>query len=253
MLALFDQTIFATLPPVYREVDRALDPNAAERGRRVRAVPPMGHLGGRRSRRQPRVTAEVTRAAMAIQADHALRGLEAAARRIARTLSVSERDVPPSRALRRALDRDARELPEVAAELGRTLPDAPHRRKLGLAAASARRDPRRATPARYDRAAGVPRRTSRRLQRSLDAGGAPAAGVGRAAAPAVAGGDVRVPSRLDGGAAAFAACSRRPRAEVAEAAATRPSPQTPGGVRDVPGDRRHPAPPGTPGLRARTS
>ena len=38
----------------------------------------------------PRVTAEVTRAAMAIQSDHVLRGLEAASRRIARTLSVSD-------------------------------------------------------------------------------------------------------------------------------------------------------------------
>ena len=44
----------------------------------------------------PAVTAEVTKAAMAIQTDHALRGLEAVSRRIARTLSVSERNVPPS-------------------------------------------------------------------------------------------------------------------------------------------------------------
>ena len=117
------------------------------------------------------MTAEVTRAAMAIQSDHVLRGLEAASRRIARTLSVSERDVPPSRALRRALERDADALPAVARELGRTLSDAPHRRKLGL---SAHRLAATRTGAKgaYDGPAAFLGDLDV-LQRSLDAGGAP--------------------------------------------------------------------------------
>ena len=199
-----------TLPAIYREVDRTLDPERC--GARPPSFAPFLRwgtwVGGDRDG-NPAVTAEVTRAAMAIQTDHALRGMEAAARRIARTLSVSERDVPPSRALRRALDRDAAELPEVATELGRTLSDAPHRRKLGLAAhrlAATRLGTRGAYagPSEFltdiDDAATLPRGRRR----------APA-GVGRAATPAVAGGDVRVPPGLDGGAAALERAGDRPR------------------------------------------
>ena len=51
------------------------------------AVPlSMGNWVGGDRDGNPRVTAEVTRSAMAIQSDHVLRGLEAASRRIARTL-----------------------------------------------------------------------------------------------------------------------------------------------------------------------
>ena len=135
VLALFDHTLFTTLPLVYREVDRALDPDGA--GRRRPAFQPFLRwgtwVGGDRDG-NPSVTPEITEAAVAIASDHVLRGLEAAARRIARTLSVSDRDVPPSRALRAALRRDAARLPDVATELEWKLPDAPHRRKLGLTA-----------------------------------------------------------------------------------------------------------------------
>ena len=171
-LALFDQTIFVTLPAIYRAVDRTLDPDRC--GARPPSFAPFLRwgtwVGGDRDG-NPAVTAEVTRAAMAIQTDHALRGMEAAARRIARTLSVSERDVPPSRALRRALDRDAGELPEVASELGRTLSDAPHRRKLGLAAhrlAATRLGTRGAYAGPSEFLTDI-----ETLQRSLEAGGAP--------------------------------------------------------------------------------
>ena len=171
VLALFDQTIFTTLPAVYREMDSRLDPDGC--GTRPPSFEPFLRwdtwVGGDRDG-NPRVTAEVTRAAMAIQSDHVLRGLEAASRRIARTLSVSEKDVPPSRALRRALDRDADALPAVARELGRTLSDAPHRRKLGL---SAHRLAATRTGANggYDGPAAFLTDLDV-LQRSLDAGGA---------------------------------------------------------------------------------
>ena len=172
MLALFDQTIFTTLPEVYREMDRALDPEGC--GARPPAFRPFLRwgtwVGGDRDG-NPGVTAEVTRAAMAIQSDHTLRGLEAASRRIARTLSVSDRDVPPSRGLRRALERDARALPAVAKELARTHADASHRRKLGLAAHRLAATRTRA-PGAYG-SAGEFLRDVDGLQRSLDAGGAP--------------------------------------------------------------------------------
>ena len=54
VLALFDQTIFTTLPAVYREMDRRLDPDGCGYAAAVvRTVPSMGHVGRRRSRRQP--------------------------------------------------------------------------------------------------------------------------------------------------------------------------------------------------------
>ena len=135
-LALFDQTIFTTLPPIYREVDRALDPEGCgARRARVRAVPAMGHLGRRRPRRQPvghrRGHAGGDRRS---QTDHVLRGLEAPTRRIARTLSVTRarRAAEPRAAPGARCGTHAR--CPGRPELGRKLPDAPHRRKLGLAA-----------------------------------------------------------------------------------------------------------------------
>jgi phosphoenolpyruvate carboxylase len=116
------------------------------------------------------VTADVTREAMAIQADHVLRGYEAAARRIARSLSVSEREVAASRAMRAALARDAAAFPERAEDLERKLPDAPHRRALVLIA-----ERLLATREDRDRGYGGPDALLadlRRLRASLRAGGA---------------------------------------------------------------------------------
>ena len=132
-MALFDQTIFRELPQVYRELDRSLggDGTAAPR---ARAFIRWGSwIGGDRDG-NPNVTADVTRAAAAVQSEHILLGLEAATRRIARAISASQLDTPASDELLAALDRDAADFPRAAAELARKLPDAPHRRKLGLAA-----------------------------------------------------------------------------------------------------------------------
>ena len=172
MLALFDQTVFTTLPLVYREVDRAMDPEGS--GAVPPAFPPFLRwgtwVGGDRDG-NPTVTAETTRAASAIATDHVLRGLEAAARRIARSLSVSDRDVPPSAALRRTLERDERAVPGPARELVRKLPDAPHRRKLGLAAHRLAAT-RSGGGGAYGEASEFIEDLDV-LQRSLDAGGAP--------------------------------------------------------------------------------
>ena len=172
ILALFDQTIFTTLPAVFREMDRRLDPEGS--GTRPPAFEPFLRwgtwVGGDRDG-NPGVTAEVTSAALSIQSDHVLRGLEAATRRIARALSVADRDVPPSRDLRRGLARAATAMPKVATELERKLSDAPHRRMLGLAAHRLG-----ATRAGTSGAYSGPKELLRdihMLQRSLSDGGAP--------------------------------------------------------------------------------
>jgi phosphoenolpyruvate carboxylase len=134
-VTLFDQTIFRLVPRLVRETEVAL--RGDEAGTAPALVPPFARwatwVGGDRDG-NPAVTAAVTRETLEIQRDHVLRGYEAAARRIARGLSVSAGDVAPSRALRAALARDASVLPRQAEELERKLPDAPHRRRLALIA-----------------------------------------------------------------------------------------------------------------------
>jgi phosphoenolpyruvate carboxylase len=120
-MALFDRTIFTTVPKVVRATGS-------------RTTLRWGTWVGGDRDGNPAVTAEVTLGAAAIARDHVLRGYETAARRIARSLSASEAEVPPSAALRRSLARDVRDFPDRAKELARTLPDAPHRRKLVLIA-----------------------------------------------------------------------------------------------------------------------
>ncbi len=134
-MALFDQTIFRVAPLVARELDRALAPGTGARAP-VFERPPIrwGSWVGADRDGNPAVTADVTRATARVQSEHVLLGLEAATRRIARTLSASERDTPPSTELESAIVRDAAILPRVAKELARKLPDAPHRRKLALCA-----------------------------------------------------------------------------------------------------------------------
>ena len=171
-MALFDDTIFEIVPHLYRELDRALGPGDA--GLRPSAAPAFLRwgtwIGGDRDG-NPSVTAEITRATLAIQADHVLRGLEAAARRIARSLTASERSTPPSAELARSLARDEGAFPAVAAALRSRAPGEPHRRALALAA-----ERLAATRTGGTGAYGGPEELLadlRMLQRSLEAAGAP--------------------------------------------------------------------------------
>jgi len=133
IMALFDRTIFTTVPAVYRAAEVAAGGDGSTRPLTPAFLRWSTWVGGDRDG-NPLVTAAITTEALAIQRDHILRGYETAARRIARTLSASIDEVPPSQALRRSLARDTADLAEIAAELDRKLPDAPHRRKLVLIA-----------------------------------------------------------------------------------------------------------------------
>jgi phosphoenolpyruvate carboxylase len=135
VMSAFDETLFSLVPELYRELDLALEGEAA--GVRPPAFAPYLHwgswVGGDRDG-NPNVTAEVTTAAMGIQSEHVLRGLEAVTRRVARSLSASAASTRPSEALLASLERDEADLPEAAAEIHTRAPDEPHRRKLALAA-----------------------------------------------------------------------------------------------------------------------
>jgi phosphoenolpyruvate carboxylase len=131
---LFDESIFALVPRFYRELDRALSPDAGTHEPAFRPFLTWGSwIGGDRDG-NPAVNASVTAEVLDIHADHVLRGLERAARRVARELSSSQTEIPPSPELLASLEADARTFPSAAKELERKLPDAPHRRKLTLAA-----------------------------------------------------------------------------------------------------------------------
>jgi len=69
-----------------------------------------------------------------IQAEHALRALEAACGRIGRALTVDERSAPPSDALRRALSAASAAHPELMAEITARSPGEPYRAYLLYAA-----------------------------------------------------------------------------------------------------------------------
>ena len=135
LMAVFDTSLFTVLPRIYRDLDAALSPDDV--GARPPAFRPFlrwgSWVGGDRDG-NPRVTADVTRQVLDIHADHVLRGLENAARRISRMLSASDTSTPPSGEIEQRFDELAAEFP-AAAEAARTrMPGEPHRRMLVLVA-----------------------------------------------------------------------------------------------------------------------
>ncbi len=152
VMAIFDQTLFATVPAVYRELDTALDPQPGGRAPLAAGFIRFGSWVGGDRDGNPLVTAAVTLAAAGIQSDHVLRGLEAAATRIGRALTVDDSTTPPSAEL---LDRLAATLnlePEVAAEIEAGAHGESHRRFL-LGVAARLRATRLGGPAAYPSAA----------------------------------------------------------------------------------------------------
>lgn len=125
--AVFDDTLFRIVPQMYRALDRALGRRSGERPPLAPAFLRFGTwIGGDRDG-NPAVTAKVTAAAMAVQAEHGLRALENAARRIGRSLTVDSTTTPPSPELRRRLRRARAADPKALAEVARRAPSEPHR------------------------------------------------------------------------------------------------------------------------------
>ncbi len=130
--AFFDESLFVVTPRLYRSVAAALA--AAEPNEAAGAVRPFLHwgswIGGDRDG-HPLVTAETTRQAVAIGAEHVLRAYEAVCRRLAQTVS-AQGDAGPGLAARLAAD--ARALPDVARRLDARFPDEPFRRRFSYVA-----------------------------------------------------------------------------------------------------------------------
>ena len=156
-MVFFDETLFTTVPRVYRALDGALDrvldrplgpggevaaTDSGRTGTRPPLVPAFlswgSWVGGDRDG-NPNVTAETTLQALRIQADHVLRGYEAVASRLMGTVSAV---VPRGRlasaiSIRLAGDEEA--FPETMRSLRRRFEDEPYRQRLGAIAERLRR------------------------------------------------------------------------------------------------------------------
>src|ERR1700716_4028148 len=87
VMAIFDETLFRAVPEIYRDLDAVLGPDKGDlRAPLAPAFIRIGSWVGGDRDGNPAVTAKVTGDTMDIQADHVLRGLEAAASRIGRPL-----------------------------------------------------------------------------------------------------------------------------------------------------------------------
>ena len=144
-MAVFDATLFTTVPRLYRAADAALD---APRGRAVRTgarparVPAYLRYGswvGADRDGNPFVTAETTERTLRIQADHVLHGYEAVAVRLMQTVSAATASERVPRPIASRLGRDAEELPETDRQLRRRFPDEPYRQRFGFIAERLRR------------------------------------------------------------------------------------------------------------------
>ncbi|MGN8024992.1 phosphoenolpyruvate carboxylase [Microbacterium sp. 22242] len=135
VMSVFDETLFTTVPHVYRRIDDAL--RGDESGSSAPIVPAFVRIGswvGGDRDGNPFVTAAVTREAATIAAEHVLRGLERALERIGRALTLDAESTPPSPGLLTLWDALSRAYPDAADEAATRSPSEPHRRVVLLLA-----------------------------------------------------------------------------------------------------------------------
>ncbi|WP_417554373.1 phosphoenolpyruvate carboxylase [Microbacterium sp.] len=131
VMSVFDETLFTTVPHVYRRIDDALRGEGSGNGAPL--VPAFVRVGtwvGGDRDGNPFVTASITREAAGIAADHVLRGIERAIERIGRTLTLDAEGTPPSAEVVALWEQFVQSRPELAAAIAKRSPDEPHRRVL---------------------------------------------------------------------------------------------------------------------------
>ncbi|HXM58252.1 MAG TPA: phosphoenolpyruvate carboxylase [Candidatus Dormibacteraeota bacterium] len=130
-LAVFEETLLAVVPAIYRGLDTALAP--ADAGARPTLAPAFLRFGtwvGGDRDGNPHVTAVVTAEAMREQSRQALLAMEAAVIRVGRVLTADAASTPPSAELERRLARARSIEPERMAVLVQRAPGEPHRQFL---------------------------------------------------------------------------------------------------------------------------
>jgi len=134
-MTAFDETLFRVVPALYRSLDRALSGPAS--GRVASAAPAFIRYGswiGADRDGNPFVTAEITKQAAAIQAEHVLRALENATERIGRALTVHATAAAAGPELTDAIEAARASHPDLIAEIAGRSPEEPFRAYLLYAA-----------------------------------------------------------------------------------------------------------------------
>ena len=177
-MSVFDQTLFEIVPQVYRLLDDRLQGEDA--GREPVQAPAFVRfgtwIGGDRDG-NPHVTADVTRQAAEIAAEHVLIGLTRAATRIGTALTLDSDQTPADAGLTALVAAQESLDPDVAERIGIRAPNETHRRALLFIAARIDATRRRDDPFGY-RGPEVLLDDLRTVQRSLTAAGAPRAANG---------------------------------------------------------------------------
>ncbi len=133
-MAIFDETLFRVVPAIYRSLDTALAPGTGTRPPLAPSYLRFGSwIGGDRDG-NPYVTAQITREAIGVQAEHLLRALGNACSRVGRTLTADESTTPASEKLRGALAAARAGQPELYGGIAKRSPGEPHRQLLLYAA-----------------------------------------------------------------------------------------------------------------------
>lgn len=135
IMAIFDETLYATVPRMYRYVEDALHKeDAGYTQPRVSSFMRLGTWVGGDRDGNPFVTASVTKRAVAIASDHVLRGLSTSAARIARGLTLDSHATPPSLELIDLWKNLAAADEEGAADVVVRGPNEPHKQVMTLIA-----------------------------------------------------------------------------------------------------------------------
>ena len=151
VMAIFDETLYTSVPRVYRRADDAIQ--GAIGGRREPRVPAFVRLGtwvGGDRDGNPFVTASVTRKAADIAAQHVLMGLERTAVRVGRGLTLDADSTPPSAELVALRDALAAADESGAADARKRAVNEPHKQVLLLLARRIAATRARDIPGAYD-------------------------------------------------------------------------------------------------------
>lgn len=172
VMTIFDDTLFRAMPEIYRDLEAALDPeNVGLRPTPAPAFIRFGSWVGGDRDGNAAVNAAVTVSAMQIQADHVLRGLEAATTRIGRSVTADSITTPPDADLTSRLATARSAEPARLAEITARSPSELHRQYLLYIADRIRATRLVAPPTPY-RTPGELLEDLRAVQRSLASAGA---------------------------------------------------------------------------------